>query len=442
MDEVVLTIDPEVDPFFASKSSGLATYDTAFNKWPTSQNSHNALYSADNSWFNPNNPTYAFYYGAASYGGNAYIRRDGLAYVQGSWSERVGDHNFARGKQYTLTVDFIKAYNALVNGNTTYMIEKSRILVSATLQGPAPTYEIKFKKEWDMANYPVNTAAIYLTNLNQDNSQDLSFDFMIPDDAEDWADWTVGLLVRIEIIGNDSRTGHIPVGGNTTLRPWCSVGLVTVVDQGDADEKWREEERRWQEEQRGFWERLWQFLQGMWDAIVNIPTAIGEFFSNLINAIGDWFAQLGQWFADLWNGIVQLFEDIKDFFIHLFIPEEGELQDIVDDFKLFAEGKLGFVAQIFTLVGTVIGELVNGGGGDVVLTLPGVQLPGAFGGVQLWQDTPFNLTAMVNSNAAFTTIYTIYKVLASVLLLGLLLRYLYRVASDILGQRDGGGEET
>jgi len=67
-------------------------------------------------------------------------------------------------------------------------------------------------------------------------------------------------------------------------------------------------------------------------------------------------------------------------------------------------------------------------------------LPAAFGGRALWDNVDFDLTVMVSSSPAMTTLYTTYKVLASVLLLGLLLRYMYRVAEDILGQRGGGGE--
>jgi len=223
----------------------------------------------------------------------------------------------------------------------------------------------------------------------------------------------------------------------TALTNWVGfsqAGFYEVVPF-DADGAFRDE-------QRGFWARLWEFLTGMWDAITAIPEKIGEFFSNLVSAIGDWFAQLGQWFVDLGDKIAQWFQDLMDFFKRLFIPEDGELQAIVEDFKLYAEGKLGFVAQIFALVGLVITQLVNGGsGGDAVLIFPGIKLPDFLGGVQLWQDTELNLTGVVNAAPALTNIYTIYKVLASVLLLGLLLRYLYRVANDILGQRDGGEEE-
>jgi len=162
------------------------------------------------------------------------------------------------------------------------------------------------------------------------------------------------------------------------------------------------DEELWQDEQRGFWASIIAWFQKMWDAITGIPTAIVE--------------------------------GIK----HLFIPEDGALQAIVDDFKAFAEGRLGFVAQIGTLVSLVITGLVNGGDdGNVVLTFPSVRLPDAFGGRALWDNVNLNLTALVASIPAMTTIYTIYKILASVLLLGLLLRFLYKTADQIM---NGGGD--
>jgi len=199
-----------------------------------------------------------------------------------------------------------------------------------------------------------------------------------------------------------------------------------------------DEDGAWQDEQRGFWGNVLEWLNKLWNGILDIPEKIGEFFSNLVDSIGNWFAQLGQWFTELGDKIAAWFQEAKDFIMHLFVPEEGEIQAVVDDFKAYAEGKLGFVMQIDDLVRAIIEPLVNGGnGGDAILTFPGFTLPAFLGGVSLWQDTQFNLTGVVNSSPAMTNIYSVYKVLASVVLLGLLLRYLYRVAADILGQRDG-----
>jgi len=204
----------------------------------------------------------------------------------------------------------------------------------------------------------------------------------------------------------------------------------------DLEGEWRDEQRLFQDEQRGFWAKLWQFLTDMWESIKNIPAAIGEFFAEL----GTWLSELGdrigQFFIDLGNSIM---EGLKT----LFIPDSDELQAVIDDFKAYAEARLGFVMEIDDLLATVISPITNGGNnGDVILTLPKAQLPGFAGGVTLWQDTGFNLSATVRESSALSALYNVYKALAAVLLLGLLLRYLYKVAEEVLGQRGEGGGES
>lgn len=227
-------------------------------------------------------------------------------------------------------------------------------------------------------------------------SDDLVYEFIAPDGY-------CHMELVVEFIPW-SASRHNSLSGPMTWLGFVGAQVLYITPP-DLDEEFRDE-------QRGWWARLLAMLEDIWEAIKGIP----EFLANLPQMILD---------------------GIK----HLFIPEDGELQEIVDDFKEFAEGRLGFVSQIFTLVPDVIGQMVDGGDdGDVILTLPKAELPDEFGGVTLWEDTGFNLSKTVRDSKALSMVYDIYKVLASVLLLGMLLRYLYKVAEDILGQR-GDGED-
>ena len=207
------------------------------------------------------------------------------------------------------------------------------------------------------------------------------------------------LAIEVQVLAGAAGAGGLASGPNTL---WFAFDDFEVVGfpEGDPDAEWKDE-------QRGLWARLWEFLTGMWDSIKEIPEKI---------------AQLPQMILD----------GIKS----LFIPEDGELEELMEDFKSYAEGKLGFVAQLVGLVPAVIGPMVDAGGGDVVVVLPRVYLSPAYGGIELWHEQGLNLTQVINGNNWLSLFYGMYKVLASVLLLGLILRYLYRVMHDILEQRE------
>ena len=158
----------------------------------------------------------------------------------------------------------------------------------------------------------------------------------------------------------------------------------------------------WQDEQRGFWQRVLDFLKGIMDAILSI----GDFFAN----IGDWI-------------------------IHLVVPTDEEVQEVVDQFMKFADQHLGFVSQMPQIFGRLLEAIkINSEGEDVIITLPKAYLPDAFGGETLWEDQEFNLTELVNSITPLKMFYGVYQVLASVLLFGLILRLFYKIAGRILGE--------
>jgi hypothetical protein len=224
-----------------------------------------------------------------------------------------------------------------------------------------------------------------------------------------------GVFLRVEIVGQASN-----VGGNAY--GWFCLTDFHIGEKND------------EKENAGLLSSIIEFLQSIWDAIVGLPDAIGAF----ISALGDKLDSVFQFLVTLPGAIL---DGLKA----LFVPEDGDLQSLFDQFKAGMESHLGFVLQIDDLVSSVISPIVESGdNGDVILALPSVTLPPAFGGRKLWDETALNLSQLVDSNSAIKMIYGFYRVLASVLLLGLLLRYLYHVAADVLGEREtssGGGAE-
>ncbi|MCL2300475.1 MAG: hypothetical protein FWC27_10075, partial [Firmicutes bacterium] len=229
----------------------------------------------------------------------------------------------------------------------------------------------------------------------------IEFDFKMPEGA--------GCVLQLNVVYYAPATDNHPNSVLGTLKgktEWwvgfSGAGIYEVLppEPPDLDGEFRDE-------QRGFWQKVLDFLQGIWDAIKSIPEFIAELPQKILDGLKS-----------------------------LFVPGEGELEALIEDFKLYAEEKLGFVAQLIGLVPAVIGPMIEAGGGDVVLVLPRVYLSGVYGGIELWGEQGINLTQVIAGNKWLTLFYGMYKVLASALLLGLILRYMYRVMHDILDQKE------
>ena len=210
------------------------------------------------------------------------------------------------------------------------------------------------------------------------------------------------LILMAQTSASTGPSGLVSINAAAPINTMLSFEgfRVTTTPPGpDLDEEFRDE-------QRGFWGRVLDWFQRIYDAIMSIPEVIRNLPQMILDGIRS-----------------------------LFVPEEGAIQEIIDDFMEFAEARLGFIYQIFTLVPRVVQPLTaSGGDGDVVMEFPAIELPAFAGGRTLLDRQPFNLTAVVRSSPAMGAVYDIFRVLASVLLFGLLLRYLYKVAYEVLGK--------
>lgn len=91
-------------------------------------------------------------------------------------------------------------------------------------------------------------------------------------------------------------------------------------------------------------------LKSILDWIKQIPTKIGEFFTNLINNLKEWFNSIGEWFTELGDKISgffeNLFNNIKEFFTSLFKPSDGYFDSVRSDLDAFLSEHLGIVYEL------------------------------------------------------------------------------------------------
>ena len=117
------------------------------------------------------------------------------------------------------------------------------------------------------------------------------------------------------------------------------------------------------------------------DWIKQIPTKIGEFFTNLANSLQSWFDSVGQWFNDLGDKISgffdNLFNNIKDFFTNLFIPDENYFTELSDDLDKTLSDSLGFIYTIpktlLEEVNTMYDALNSSSYGNLTINMPAIE---------------------------------------------------------------------
>ena|GEM_PF-4998650 len=114
---------------------------------------------------------------------------------------------------------------------------------------------------------------------------------------------------------------------------------------------------------------IWQFfstvLNGIWNTIIGIPGKIWELFksaleliSQFLQVIWDAVTKILRLLGDL---VENLIEKLKDLFIFLFVPEEGFLDDKMNEMQGQLEEKLPIVPQLIEIVSGLFITLENEG---------------------------------------------------------------------------------
>ena len=311
--------------------------------------------------------------------------------LMAAYSIPLSQYNLVPGKSYRFYIEEIYGFSGIVpqpfGGALTARIEVNAGIVD----GEGNNYAVSDVIVPSDSYYPW-----FEITHDDEELTGLYFNF-VPDNMYTSMTLVVAVMVDLTWPSANNYVGQSPFVG------FQGATIIEIPGPPDPDEEFRDE-------QRGFWAKLLAMLQGIVDTI---------------KSIGEWFANINEW--------------IK----HLVVPDDEVIQGIVDEFNEYVKGKLGFVHQISTLLQDIFKPLIDGfGEGEVILTLPKAELPESYGGTVFWEDTGLNISDMISTNERLAFLYGAYKAFASVLLIGLLLRYLRRVAANVMGDNGLAVEEA
>lgn len=227
---------------------------------------------------------------------------------------------------------------------------------------------------------------------------------------------------------------------------------------------------------------LWQWLQNIINAIKDIPAKMGEFFSDLKTNISNWFNNLiddlssffsdvGNWFTDLGNKIKGFFTDlgnnikgffsnlwdnisgtvldirdnisnwwqsVTDWFHSLFTPEDGFFEKYKTDWEKWARSHFGALYQSFEIIQNLTSSFsLDGSSNNASITIPEIRLP-FFNHPVILESKTFSFASIINNNNSMIYyLFSLFKLIVSVIFYGLLLKYLYKTFTNIFGMNEG-----
>lgn len=161
--------------------------------------------------------------------------------------------------------------------------------------------------------------------------------------------------------------------------------------------------------------------KGILETIKGIPTKIGEFFTNLVNVV----KELPSKIADLIKG--------------LFVPDEEQLNELLDEFSEICSEHLGIVYQVGEFVSDIFNQLVsyNPKSDGFTLTFPSISAAYVDSGgevqtEELSDEQQFSLSEII-SQSPWNTLYTAYRTVVWVAFLVMLIRLAERKFNSIVG---------
>ena len=166
-------------------------------------------------------------------------------------------------------------------------------------------------------------------------------------------------------------------------------------------------------------------LTSILDFIKQIPSKIGEFFTNLVNNLKSWFDNIGNWFTELGNKIsgffTNLFNNIKEFFTSLFKPSDGYFDELREDLNAFLSDHLGFIWTIPTTLFnelTAIVSLMNGSHNNLRIYIPAFEFNLLGKHYELLEGQYYNLYQAGNMPWLDTIITVAHAMIDMVLIVG------------------------
>lgn len=191
------------------------------------------------------------------------------------------------------------------------------------------------------------------------------------------------------------------------------------------------------------------------DLVSNIKTQ----FTNITNSLKEWFSNVGQWFSeigdrisgffsDLWTNItntvnekVQAISDwwqsVKDWFHSLFVPEDGYFDEykarmydfMSEHFGLLFEA-MELTLEVFQLFQEIFTS--NQGAYDCILMVPSIDMGNGF----VIPEINTNLTAMINEYSFTKSVYSLYRIGITALLIWAFIGNGQRKLNRLLTDRD------
>ena len=226
----------------------------------------------------------------------------------------------------------------------------------------------------------------------------------------------------------------------------------------------------------GLLKTIIEYIKGIFSDLQDLPNKISDFFADLKNnlsslfadvgewfsqlgdnlkqwfeSVGEWFSQLGdnlkQWFEDVGNWFSELFSNISAFFTglwddftawfkSLFIPRDVYLDYLYNYFGQWLSDHLGFIAQSFELIVSLLTTISNLDGSTTgIITFPEIKLP-FFDNPILLAKQDFDLLGYINSIPALSNVYSIYKTIVTAFFIFLFIRFAYKKFNEILKGRE------
>lgn len=232
-------------------------------------------------------------------------------------------------------------------------------------------------------------------------------------------------------------------------------------------------------ETNGLLDTIIQFVKGIFENIKELPSKIGDFFSNLSNSLKQWFADVGNWFTTLGNNIKEwftnlgdnlrqwfanvgdwfsslgekiggfftdIFNKIKEFFTILFKPHDGYFDEVKTDLDNFLTEHLGIA---YTLIPSLLSQTkeiitaVFNNGEDCIITFPALKIPVGDKTYVVNEAQSINFTDIYyhdKLNSVWLTLFTISDTVLSIGSALLFVRVVYKKFINKVGVE--GGDEV
>lgn len=155
-----------------------------------------------------------------------------------------------------------------------------------------------------------------------------------------------------------------------------------------------------------------------------------DYVKDFFNSLFDYIKYLGSLFEKFFKDSMNFFQYLSDTFMHLFIPTEEEMNNLINTMQSAFEEKLGFLGQSLTFVVDEFNYLILKPEPFTGLCIPKISLPSEIANLDIISsETCLNDSIMSNFSLATNMI----KIVNSFMLIGWFLSFAYNELQKWLG---------